>query len=416
MVTTIQRHMPRRNQEKKYEAEVEPAHSSINNFINENESSATQENNEIEYKSLPSHERATFAFAKLLSPGKTTIVFDDFVSVLSEMRLDFGLSRVELARVFRKLDLNGDGHLTLDEFRAGKPNCPLTKALVESLVGSTVRSEQDLDFPHDDFDWGVSTAKFYSAPMSEDFVGDNVHIRKLLDYDFHNNYTHKRQLYQDRMIRRNVLLEGSSTDEPWLVCTCGPMGAGKGWVLGWMSANGYLPLERISKIDPDAFKIRMPEWPIYQQNSLDLAGKQTHAESGYIAEIAAHLAMDNSMNVWVDGSLRNYEWYAKHFVKVREKWPQYRIAILAITAPDETIQKRLKHREEMTGRHVDPDLQRDSSKGVEVGLRELAPSVDLIAHVCNSNEGDMNTPPILKYVSLIDSSGNWELVKDLTNH
>jgi len=314
-------------------------------------------------------------------------------------------------RVFRKLDDNGDGHLSLDEFRNDKS--PLTSALVESLVspGSFEQSSAS-KFPDEHFDWSVSTADFYKAPMDIGFVGDNVNIRKELDYDYHNNYTHERQLFQDRMIRTNVLLDGSSTEEPWLVCTCGPMGAGKGWVLGWMSANDYLHLEHVSKIDPDSFKAKMPEWPIYKRHSLDLAGKLTHVESGYMAEIASKLAMNNSMNVWVDGSLRNYKWYAQWFSYVRQKWPQYRIAILAVTAPDETIQKRLRHREETTGRFVDPDLQKASSLGVTEGLKELSPSVDLIAHISNSCEN----VPTLNYVSLIDSSGNWELVKNLTNH
>jgi hypothetical protein len=33
----------------------------------------------------------------------------------------------------------------------------------------------------------------------------------------------------------------------------------------------------------------------------------THPESSYVAEIAQHLAMQKSMDVWVDGSLQNHE-------------------------------------------------------------------------------------------------------------
>ena len=61
-----------------------------------------------------------------------------------------------------------------------------------------------------------------------------------------------------------------------------------------MSANGILPLERISKIDPDAFKLRMPEWQIYQRQNVEVAGTMTHLESSYIAEIAIRLAMNVS--------------------------------------------------------------------------------------------------------------------------
>ena len=42
---------------------------------------------------------------------------------------------------------------------------------------------------------------------------------------------------------------------PWIVFTCGPMGAGKGYVLSWMSRHGYFPLEDCVHIDPDHFKV-----------------------------------------------------------------------------------------------------------------------------------------------------------------
>lgn len=39
------------------------------------------------------------------------------------------------------------------------------------------------------------------------------------------------------------------------VYTCGPMGAGKGYALSWMSKHSFFPLEDIVHIDPDHFKV-----------------------------------------------------------------------------------------------------------------------------------------------------------------
>lgn len=229
---------------------------------------------------------------------------NEFISTLKDMHLDFNLGNKELERVFNSLDENGDGLLSLDEFRRGGVDHPFTKSLVEALRGEDalhVKQGEDAHFPDKDFDWTLSTAEYYSAPLENGFVGDNITIRQSLDYSYHNNYTHARQLFQDEMIRKNVILDGSRSDNPWLVLTCGPMGAGKGWVLGWMSSNSILPLERVAKIDPDAFKLRMPEWSVYQKHSVEIAGTSTHQESSYISEIAKHIAMKNGMNVWVDG-------------------------------------------------------------------------------------------------------------------
>ncbi len=73
------------------------------------------------------------------------------------------------------------------------------------------------------------------------------------------NYTEARQAWQDTVIRSTVR-RTSSQPNPWIVYTCGPMGAGKGYTLSWMSENGYFPLENIVHIDPDYFKRVMPEW------------------------------------------------------------------------------------------------------------------------------------------------------------
>ena len=114
-----------------------------------------------------------------------------------------------------------------------------------------------------------------------------------------------------------------------------------------MSATGILQLEKVSKIDPDAFKLKMPEWKTYHDNNkADVAGSMTHAESSYVSEIAQHVAMRNSVDVWIDGSLRNHEWYEKELKRIRKRHPQYRIAIIVISAPDEMIDSNIKHRAE----------------------------------------------------------------------
>lgn len=362
----------------------------------------------------PSEEHASFAFAQLASPGHTSIGPEEFASVLKRMKLDFNLGDHELRRVFDSLDANGDGSLSLEEFQSGRGDHPLVKTLVETLSGARKLFAAD-EFPDPEFDGSMSTAEFYSAPMDSGFVGENVAIRKMLDYSYHNNYTEKRQHFQDSLIKSNVLLDGSESEKPWYVLTCGPMGAGKGWVLGWMSASGILQLDRVSKIDPDAFKLRMPEWQIYQQNGMmDVAGTRTHAESSYIAEVAQHVAMNNNMDVWVDGSLRNWLWYKTELKRIRDQYPQYRIAMIVISAPEEMIENNIKRRAMETGRAI-PDELRQATTNDAIGgnIVKLTHLVDLVASVRNS-DGNGISEPVLRYVSMVDRGGNWDLIRALT--
>lgn len=373
------------------------------------------------YQSLPSEEHASFAFAQLARPGHNSIDKDEFISTLKRMQLDFNLGDCELRRVFDYLDENGDGRLSLEEFKSGRGSHPLTRTLVERL-SSTSDAISDLDhqFPDPQFDCSTSTAEFYSAPLESGFVGENAVIRKSLDYTYHNNYTEQRQHFQDFLIRTNVLLHGAGSHQPWYVLTCGPMGVGKGYVLGWMSAIGILQLETISKIDPDNFKLRLPEWQSYVQNGMaSVAGSMTHAESSYIAEIAQHVAMNNSMDVWVDGSLRNSAWYETELQRIRKLFPQYRIAIISISAPEQMIADNIKRRAIETGRDIPEELQRASSLDeIGKGVQRLTHLVDLVASVVNTPVSDTtrDAKPVLRFVSMVDRSGNWDLIRELASH
>lgn len=109
------------------------------------------------------------------------------------------------------------------EFKSGRGRHPFTKTVVETLGSPSPLFNTDDNFPDPNFDCRVSTAEFYSAPLDIGFVGKNIEIRKSLDCLYHGNYTKERQHFQDALIKSNVLLDGSGSDRPWYVLTCGPM-------------------------------------------------------------------------------------------------------------------------------------------------------------------------------------------------
>ncbi|CAD7931923.1 unnamed protein product [Amoebophrya sp. A120] len=296
-------------------------------------------------------------------------------------------------------------------------------------------TEENYSVPHD----SDNVPPGGNKTNTNKFVGPFKQIRQtLMDYSYHGAYCESRQHWQDNCIRKSVLLNSNSngllyygttdnsmtnsasggssagvvttptasntnpqqhfspvllrkrstsptyqSNRPWLILTCGSMGSGKGWVLGWMSSKNILPLESISKIDPDHFKTLMPEWKQYLKQSLRQAGTLCHKESGYIAEIAQEVAMKQNLTLWVDGSLHNYEFYTKKIAYIRQNYPQYKIAILAITASDEIIANRLKKRAKETGRVVPPARARTAAKALAVAVPKLIPLVDFYARIDN---------------------------------
>lgn len=57
-------------------------------------------------------------------------------------------------------------------------------------------------------------------------------------------------------------------------------------------------------------------------------------------------------HVWIDGSLRDGEWYLRAFREIRQRHPQYKIAIIHVQAREDVVLQRVAQRAEQTGRHV----------------------------------------------------------------
>jgi len=187
------------------------------------------------------------------------------------------------------------------------------------------------------------------------------------------------------------------------------MGAGKGYVMNWMSLRDILPLkEVVVHVDADRFKEMMPEWPEYLRRDKRTAGSMCHKESGLLAELAQELAMDQSFNVWVDGSLRDFEWHAQKIREIRNRHPHYRIALFYVHAPEATVRRRVKMRAaRLGGRDVPEDVLAASLAAPAHTLRALTPMVDFVARILNEDE------PVLETMETIDTSGDWNRIADM---
>ena len=76
---------------------------------------------------------------------------------------------------------------------------------------------------------------------------------------------------------------------------------------------------------------QLPETPSYVERDMATAGSLTHKESGYIAELLTLQALELGKNVVVDGSLRDAEWHATYFKKLRESYAGVWLGTLPIS-------------------------------------------------------------------------------------
>jgi len=87
-------------------------------------------------------------------------------------------------------------------------------------------------------------------------------------------------------------------------------------------------------------------------------------------------------------------------------FPEYKIAVVYITADKEVVKKRVKAR--ATGRTVDDDYLENAFQNIQKSLTIVADVVDFIATVDNS--GDSPTP-VLRSFKIVDRTHNWAVVK-----
>eukprot|EP00321_Phaeocystis_globosa_P008645 CAMPEP_0118847456 /NCGR_PEP_ID=MMETSP1162-20130426/92975_1 /TAXON_ID=33656 /ORGANISM="Phaeocystis Sp, Strain CCMP2710" /LENGTH=759 /DNA_ID=CAMNT_0006779647 /DNA_START=476 /DNA_END=2755 /DNA_ORIENTATION=- len=354
-------------------------------------------------------EKLRDVFDSLDDNGDSLLSKPEFETAMLEgLKLD--LSKEELNRVWKSIlreleplsegsELGSDAarQITFEGFRHGVENVAFLRHMVTSLAH---QDKHTMQVPAD-YDYSKPTCENYRAPTGDtSFYGQYQAIRATRDYEYHSHYTRERQLWQDGAIE-SVVSRTEPQPRPWIVYTCGPMGAGKGYVLGWMSRSGYFPLENIVHVDPDHFKRLMPEWPGYTARS-DRAGNFCHRESGYLQEIAQEVAMQNSQNVWVDGSLRDGPWFEKVFREVRLRFPHYQIAIFEVGASEAVVRERIAKRAKETGRSVPEHLIKASLASVASSLEILTPLCDFVARINNDKE----TPQLRAYIR-VDSQGNW---------
>ena len=167
--------------------------------------------------------------------------------------------------------------------------------------------------------------------------------------------------------------------------------AGKSYTMRWLASAGIFPLDRFVVVNPDVIKSRLPEMPHFIAANRALAGSLTHKESGYICEIIERQAAALSKNILIDGSLRNADWHESMLKRLRASYPNYRIAILLVTADAERIYERAERRAKVTGREIPRPVLDEAIQQVPRAFERVAPLADYTAVITNN---DNRAPPV----------------------
>jgi predicted kinase len=224
--------------------------------------------------------------------------------------------------------------------------------------------------------------------IQESCYGVYAHIRETLDYNYHCDYSEERQHFQDKIITEALMTaESQPTDclsSQFLVFTAGAMGVGKSHTIQELSKKGHFPLSKFVIVDPDEIRKQLPEYETLVTENPSRAGELTSKEAGLISEILVLAALQSGKHILVDGTLQDWQWYAKEFVQLRENYVNLKIAIIYVDAPNEVIFQRAKIRGITTGRMIPQKTLKTAWEQVSESMNILKDHADFYCELNNS--------------------------------
>lgn len=221
------------------------------------------------------------------------------------------------------------------------------------------------------------------------FYGEYHSLRSKLDYTFHQTYSKKRQLFQDKLLNQHFkFFECTPQKEAKLIYTAGCMGAGKTHSIKKLAVDLSIDLDNTIIIDPDKFKEMIPEYQDMKKKSPEQAGTHFHLESAILSELALEIALNNSYHIICDGSMVDHQWFGKEINRIRQQYPSYigRMVIIYVQADWNKIIKRVESRCTITKRCVDQKKLNFIYHQIPKSIENLKNKVDQVIYINNNDQ------------------------------
>jgi hypothetical protein len=198
-------------------------------------------------------------------------------------------------------------------------------------------------------------------------ISKYAYLQRLIDHMYHDKYSDARtalhdsiidSYFKDRPTTFNITHRTAISDSifemdiPLIIFMSGCYGAGKGHVLRRMHGENKINLDKFIYVDFDKIRTMLPEYMEYVRADPWTAGQMTGKESGYIAELIVLHALNQSMNIIVDGSLNDSQWYGDYFTSIKSMHPGYALYIIHVSAEWVDVLERNMIRAEQTKRCI----------------------------------------------------------------
>lgn len=190
------------------------------------------------------------------------------------------------------------------------------------------------------------------------------------DQDADPQYSKERDALHQYLLDENMG-QARSDATPVAVFAAGGSGVGKSSMVYAMLAK---EISRMVHIDPDMYKIRLPEYQQMRDTDINQAAVHVHEESSYLAKRTLDLAITNKLNLIYDSTFSNVPYLAR---KIQElKTAGYYVMIFYADCPFDVAMDRVYKRAQETGRMVPPEVVQQTHNQSIKGFNALKKMAD----------------------------------------
>jgi hypothetical protein len=227
-------------------------------------------------------------------------------------------------------------------------------------------------------------------PVGEEYV----------DRPWHGYYSDERHAFQKKIIDQ-YLAHLKPSSNPEVILTAGAFGSGKTRILGELFAQGWIEREEFLVINMDHFRNMIPEYlmlvdlmknepKVYEAMAAEFKlkdpGSFVQIEVGYLQEMLLWQALDRGVNIIIDGSMANKEYFERFLNAMRTRFNKYQsVGVIHADAGDKTVERAIRRGLE-NSRVINPDLVKKSIAEVTATFAALKSKFDFYVEVDNSGD------------------------------
>lgn len=201
-------------------------------------------------------------------------------------------------------------------------------------------------------------------------------------YFVDGSYTTERKLLHEKIVQKFMRVERfAAWERPTFILAIGGPASGKSTTIAQLEEAGIINLESFVRADADAIKEELPEYKIFQSESVKLAETAVHAESVDIRLQILKQASSAKRSIFLDTAATKEKPTGQMFASLYNVFLEYNFILLHLEATADVMVARAHQRVESNKRFFRKESVLSGRQNALVYFKQLLPLADLAIQI-----------------------------------